>query len=146
MSTVRAHWRLMDNELLDRQLDVERHDVFDVMQLTRDTALANEVGVDLVEVDPGQESSMHRHNHAETVLYFTGGAGEVLLGAEREAHPVVAGDRLRIGKGVFHAVRTNDSALTFVSVQTPPILDIVAGTRDLEPIEAVQGSDDHARD
>lgn len=129
----------MNPELVDRDLEVERHDVFDVMQLTRGTALASEVGVDLVDVEPGRESSMHRHNLAETVLYFTAGAAEVLLGAEREVYPVAAGDRLRIGKGVFHAVRTRESSVSFVSVQTPPILDIVAGTRDLEPIDAVAG-------
>ena len=80
---------------------------------------------------------MHRHNHAETVLYFTAGSAEVLLGIEREVYPVVAGDRLQIGKGVFHAVRTLALPVSFVSVQTPPILDVVAGTRDLEPIDAV---------
>lgn len=127
----------MNSELVDRDLVVERHDVFDVMQLTRDTALASEVGVDLVEVEPGRESSMHRHNNAETVLYFTAGSAEVLLGSERDVYPVVAGERLRIGVGVFHAVRTLESAVSFVSVQSPPILDIVAGTRDLEPIETV---------
>ncbi len=127
----------MNRELVDRDLDVERHDVFDVMQLTRDTALAQDVGVDLVDVAPHQESSMHRHNLAETVLYFTAGAGEVLLTGDRQVHPVTAGDRLRIGKGVFHAVRTGDSSVSFISVQAPPILDIVAGTRDLEPIDAV---------
>ena len=49
---------------------------------------------------------------------------------------VKAGDRLRIGKGVFHAVRTGESSLRFLSVQAPPILDVEAGTRDLEPIDA----------
>ena len=48
---------------------------------------------------------------------------------------VAAGDRLRIGKGVFHAVRTRTSSLRFLSVQSPPILDVDAGTRDLEPID-----------
>ena len=79
---------------------------------------------------------MHRHNMAETVLYFLDGAGEVLLGADYEPVAVQAGDRLRIGKGVFHAVRTGPSNLRFLSVQAPPILDVEAGTRDLEPIDA----------
>ena len=123
------------DDVLDGELDVELHDVFHVMQLTRDTPLASVVAADLVDVDPGQESSMHRHNHAETVLYFLEGSGEVLLTADREVIAVAAGDRLRIGKGVFHAVRTRTSSLRFLSVQSPPILDVDAGTRDLEPID-----------
>ena len=58
----------------------------------------------------------------------------MLLTADYEAVPVSAGDRVHIGKGVFHAVRTGDSSLRFLSVQSPPILDVAAGTRDLEPI------------
>ncbi|MCB0965376.1 MAG: cupin domain-containing protein [Ilumatobacter sp.] len=127
---------MINPEILDDDLEVELHDVFHVMQVTRDTPLASEVAADLVDVMPGQESSMHRHNLAETVLYFLDGAGEVLLGADYEAVAVKAGDRLRIGKGVFHAVRTGASTLRFLSVQAPPILDVEAGTRDLEPIEA----------
>jgi len=124
----------MDRQLKDSNLEVELHDVFHVTQVTRGTALAEVVAADLVDVDPHQESSMHRHNNAETVLYFLEGRGEVLLNAERDVYPVAAGDRLLIGKGVFHAVRTTDSAVSFLSVQSPPILDVEKGTRDLEPI------------
>ena len=123
------------NDVLDADLEVELHDVFHVMQLTRDTALASVVAADLVDVDPHQQSSMHRHNHAETVLYFLDGSGEVLLTADYQAIAVTAGDRLHIGRGVFHAVRTGASSLRFLSVQSPPILDVAAGTRDLEPID-----------
>lgn len=126
---------MTNRDILDGDLEVEQQDVFQVMQLTRDTALASEVAVDLVEVEPNQESSMHRHNRAETVLYFLDGEAEVLLGAEYEAVAVKSGDRLRIGKGVFHAVRTRASNLRFLSVQSPPILDVAAGTCDLEPID-----------
>jgi quercetin dioxygenase-like cupin family protein len=122
------------DDVLDSGLEVELHDVFHVMQITRDTALASVVAADLVDVDPHQESSMHRHNHAETVLYVLEGRGEVLLTADCEAVPVSAGDRVHIGKGVFHAVRTGESNLRFLSVQSPPILDVAAATRDLEPI------------
>jgi len=122
------------SDILDSNLEVELHDVFQVRQVTRDTPLAETVAADLVAVDAGRESSMHRHNEAETVLYFLEGRGEVLLTEAYESVVVEAGDRLRIGKGVFHAVRTGDSPLRFLSVQSPPILDVVAGTRDLEPL------------
>ena len=122
------------NDVLDSDLDVELHDVFHVMQVTRDTALSAVVAADLVDVEPNQQSQMHRHNNAETVLYFLDGSGEVLLTEDYTPVAVTRGDRLHIGKGVFHAVRTSDSSLRFLSVQSPPILDVAAGTRDLEPI------------
>lgn len=123
------------DDVVDSDLEVELHDVFHVMQITRDTELSSVVAADLVDVDPNRESQMHRHNNAETVLYFLDGRGEVLLTDTYEAISVSAGDRLRIGKGVFHAVRTGDASLRFLSVQSPPILDVAAGTRDLEPID-----------
>jgi oxalate decarboxylase/phosphoglucose isomerase-like protein (cupin superfamily) len=119
---------------LDRDLAVERHDVFDVMQVTRGSALEALVAADLVGVEPHQQSSMHRHNNAETVLYFLSGSGQVLLTAEHTVVEVTAGDRLGIPRGMFHAVRTFDETLRFLSVQSPPILDITSGIKDLEPL------------
>ena len=43
------------DDVVDCDLAVELHDVFHVMQVTRDTALASVVAADLVEVDPHQE-------------------------------------------------------------------------------------------
>lgn len=113
-------------------LDVELHDVFHVMQLTRGTALESEVAADLVTVDPHQRSQIHRHNLAETVLYFLDGAATVTVG-EREV-AVVAGDRVTIGKGEFHGVATSEAGCRFLSVQIPPILNATTGFRDLEPL------------
>jgi mannose-6-phosphate isomerase-like protein (cupin superfamily) len=124
--------------IVDTSVEAERQDVFLVKQVTRGTALASIVAADLVEIEPDSESSMHRHNRAETVLYFLRGSGEVLLTERYEPVPVAAGDRLTIAKGVFHAVRTGAEALEFLSVQSPPILDVAAGTRDLEPIDVVR--------
>lgn len=120
---------------LESGLVAERHDVFDVVQVTRGTVLEPLVGADLVRVAPHEESSMHRHNHSETILYFTAGSGTVLVDEERTEIDVTAGDRLYIHQGQFHAVRTADSELQFLSVQSPPILDKSTGFRDLEPID-----------
>jgi quercetin dioxygenase-like cupin family protein len=115
----------------DSDLAVELHDVFNVLQVTRDTELEADVGVDIVAMDPGQTSQIHRHNLSETVLYFVDGHATVEV--SDVDHPVTAGDRLRIAKGEFHGVRTADESCRFVSVQTPPILNKTTGFRDLEP-------------
>lgn len=118
----------------DSDLAVELHDVFNVLQVTRDTVLESSVGVDIVGMDPGQTSQVHRHNLAETVLYFLEGAATVEV--NDVDHSVTAGDRLRIGKGEFHGVRTGAEGCRFVSVQSPPILSKATGFRDLEPRES----------
>jgi quercetin dioxygenase-like cupin family protein len=120
------------SDLVDRDLEVELHDVFNVMQLTRGTRLEAEVAADLVTMEQGQVSQIHRHNFAETVLYFLDGAAVVRVGEDDV--PVVAGDRLTIGKAVYHGVRTPDSPCRFISVQSPPILNKTTGFRDLEPL------------
>lgn len=109
----------------------EAFGVFEVKQLTRGTALESIVAADWVTIAPERTSEVHRHNHAETVLWIVEGAGTLIVGDAE--HPVEAGARVAIGKGVYHGVRTADRALTFLSVQSPPILDRERGTMDLEP-------------
>lgn len=113
---------------------VEPYDVFEVEQLTRDTALQAIVAVDRVRVAPGRSSRSHRHNRAETVLWIVEGSGVVRVGDRRiEARP---GHRIAIGPGVVHGVETGAEALVFLSVQAPPILDEATGSLDLEPADA----------
>lgn len=113
--------------------DAETSDVFHVTQVTRDTPLEDIVGADVVSVDPHQTSSVHRHNHAETVLYIIEGEGVVRV--EDEDVAVRAGQRVLIRPGQFHGVTTGDSSLRFLSVQSPPILNKARGTLDFEPLD-----------
>lgn len=117
--------------ILQPELPRERYDVFEVTQVTRGTPLESVVAADLVSVGPGSSSEVHRHNQAETVLVILDGSGTVLVGDE--SLRVSKGARILIGKGVFHGVRTEGDSLTFLSVQSPPILDKAHGTLDLEP-------------
>jgi quercetin dioxygenase-like cupin family protein len=121
----------MSEPVSDRNLVVDVNDVFQVMQLTRGTELESIVGADYVRLDPEQTSKIHRHNRAETVLYILDGNGVVVV--EDVDHNVVTGDRIRIRTGQYHGVRTEASALVFLSVQSPPILDKSTGVLDLEP-------------
>jgi len=118
----------------DQNIEIELHDVFYVQQVTRGTSIEEKVGVDLVTMDPGVSSEPHRHNHSETVLFFTEGKATVYVNFE----PIdaIAGDRLLIHKGEFHSVDTpENSGCAFLSVQTPPILSKATGFRDFETHE-----------
>lgn len=110
---------------------VERFGVFDVRQVTRGTALQSLVAADMVEIAPRSASEVHRHNRSETVIYVLAGEARALVG--ESWCEVRAGDRLLIGKGVFHGFVTGDRSLQFLSVQSPPILDEATGALDLEP-------------
>jgi mannose-6-phosphate isomerase-like protein (cupin superfamily) len=111
---------------------VERFDVFDVQQVTRGTALEAIVAADMVSIGPHMRSQVHRHQRSETVLYVFEGAGRARIG-ERHVE-VRAGDRIAIGKGVYHGFETAASPLRFLSVQSPPILDESTGQLDLDPL------------
>jgi quercetin dioxygenase-like cupin family protein len=115
---------------IDNDLDVELHDVFNVTQVTRGTPIEDQVGADLVTLDPSQASQTHRHNFSETVLFFT--EGEATVFVNDQPHQVTKGDRILIRKGEFHSVSTGNKSCSFLSVQTPPILNISTGFRDLE--------------
>ena len=110
---------------------VERFGVFDVQQVTRGTRLESQVAADMVTIAAHSTSEVHRHNRSETVIYILAGEGRALVG--EQWYDVHSGDRVLIGKGVFHGFATAGSALEFLSVQSPPILDESTGQLDLEP-------------
>lgn len=117
---------------INSSLEVELHDVFNVKQITRATPVEADVGADLVTMEAGQASQTHRHNFSETVLYFLSGGAIVYV--NDEPHEVKEGDRLVIRQTEYHSVSTSEeSGCAFLSVQTPPILNITTGFRDLEP-------------
>lgn len=124
---------------IDDKIEIELHDVFHVQQITRGTPIEEAVGADLVTMEPGKNSEPHRHNFSETVLFFT--AGKAVVHINGEPHVVKAGDRILIHKTEFHSVTTaDDSGCAFLSVQTPPILTKVTGSRDLETLEAAKAA------
>jgi quercetin dioxygenase-like cupin family protein len=115
---------------MGEQLETELHDVFQVRQVTRETSLEHLVGADVVTLDEHMTSQIHRHNRSDTVLYILEGSGTIVIDAVE--HQVGTGERVHIAPGAFHGVRTGDSTLKFLSVQSPPILDRSTGVLDLE--------------
>ena len=115
--------------------DPELNDVFNVTQVTRATALEDIVGADVVTVNPGSTSQVHRHNRGgDDPLHPLSRAWAFVLVGDTPV-PVAAGDRVLIHKGVFHGVRTEGSRLRFLSVQSPPILNKARDFLDLEPLD-----------
>jgi quercetin dioxygenase-like cupin family protein len=119
-------------EIIDQNLPSEAFGVFEVVQITRGTPLEHVVAADLVTIPPRKTSEIHRHNNTESVLLILEGSGTILVG--KSSYSVRKGARIIIGKGIFHGVRTGSEALTFLSVQAPPILDRERGVLDLEPM------------
>lgn len=120
-------------EILVPRLPAEDFDVSHAVQLTRESPLEHIVAVDWVTVAPDRTSQVHRHNGTDSVLDIVAGSETVLVGENGCA--VRPGARIFIGKGVFHGVRTADEPLTFLSVQSPPILDADRGRLVLEPLD-----------
>src|SRR3546814_3718728 len=113
---------------IDRDLEVELHDVFHVQQVTRDTPIEVAVGADLVPMESGQSSQTHRHNFSETVLFFLGGEATVFI--NDTPHAVSAGDRILIHKPAYPSVAPSAaSGRSFLWVQTRPIFRKATGFR-----------------
>ncbi|HKB02969.1 MAG TPA: cupin domain-containing protein [Gemmataceae bacterium] len=111
-------------------VESESFGAFRVTPITRGTALEAVLGLDLVTVPAGVTTEIHRHRHAENVVYILSGAATAII--DHVGYRVVAGDRLTIGKGIFHGFKTSETPLTFVSVQSPPILNAKLNTLDTE--------------
>jgi len=115
--------------IVDR-VEAETYGAFVVSQITRDTNLEDLLGLDLITVAASPRTEIHRHPHAENVIYVLSGAAVAII--DHADHEVKSGDRIRIGKGVYHGFRTAAEPLVFVSVQSPPILDKKRNRLDTE--------------
>ena len=106
--------------IVDRVVS-ETRGAFLVSQISRDTDLEDTVGLDLITIAAATKTEIHRHPHAENVVYILRGIATAIVdGVE---HLVTEGDRIRIGKGISHGFQTGNDPLTFISVQSPPILN-----------------------
>lgn len=105
---------------------------FVVGQITRDTRLEATVGADIIFIPPNTTTEIHVHRRAENVLFVLTGSAKVVLG--KNTLRLRAGDRIRIEKGTQHGFKTTRSAICFISVQSPPILNKTTGAFDLEVI------------
>jgi len=125
---------MTDREPILRRVESETYGAFRVTAITRGTALEDLLGLDLVTIPAGVTTEVHRHPHAENVVYILSGDATALI--DHVVYRVAEGDRLRIGKGVYHGFKTSETPLTFVSVQSPPILNKTLNTLDTEVLES----------
>ena len=124
---------MTDQEPILHRVESETYGAFRVTQITRGTALEDLLGLDLVTIPAGTTTEVHRHPHAENVVYILSGDATAII--EHVGYRVVAGDRLRIGKGVYHGFKSAGTPLTFVSVQSPPIVNKKRSLLDTEILE-----------
>ena len=87
----------------------------DERYVVQDNRLLKNLILSSTRLNPGKETTGHRHEGQEEVYMFMEGTGEMLLDEKRFA--VNAGDIVLIEDGVFHRVyNTSDKVLYFVCV------------------------------
>jgi quercetin dioxygenase-like cupin family protein len=121
---------MVDQKPIVDRVASETFGAFQVTQITPDTDLEDVVGLDLLTIAAETKTEIHRHPHAENVIYILQGTATAIIGGV--AHRATEGDRIRIGKGVSHGFQTANVPLTFVSVQSPPILNRKLNLLDTE--------------
>ena len=87
----------------------------DERYVVSDNTLLKNLILSSTRLNPGKETTGHRHEGQEEVYMFMEGTGEMLLDEKR--FPVKTGDIVLIEDGVFHRVyNTSDEELYFVCV------------------------------
>ena len=87
----------------------------DERYVVRDNRTLKNLILSSTRLNPGKETTGHRHKGQEEVYMFVEGTGEMLLDNNRFS--IKAGDVVLIEDGVFHRVyNTSDSELYFVCV------------------------------
>lgn len=83
--------------------------------VVKDNNLLKNLILSSTRLNPGKQTTGHKHAGQEEVYLFMEGQGEMLLDDRR--FPVKAGDIVLIEDGVFHRVyNTSESELYFVCV------------------------------
>jgi len=83
--------------------------------VVKDNNLLKNLILSSTRLNPGKQTTGHKHAGQEEVYLFMEGQGEMLLDEKR--FPVKAGDIVLIEDGVFHRVyNTSESELYFVCV------------------------------
>ena len=86
--------------------------------IVKDNKTLNNLVVSSTELNPGKETSGHRHAGQEEVYFFISGSGRMIIdGDDYREFSVEAGDVMLIPDGAFHKVRnTGQEPLYFVCV------------------------------
>lgn len=86
--------------------------------IVKDNTFLNNLIVSSTDLNPGKQTSGHRHAGQEEVYHFVSGSGKMIVdGDEYKEFPVTAGDVVLIPDGAFHKVINNsDEQLYFVCV------------------------------
>lgn len=100
-----------------------------VNELVMDRSEAATSEVFIVELAPGEAPPPHQHDDMEQIFYILSGQGRLEIGPAREAHPVWAGDVIRIPPATLHSIYClGDITLRYLAVDCFP-----AGRPETEP-------------
>lgn len=86
--------------------------------VVKDNKFLNNLILSSTDLNPGKETSGHRHAGQEEVYLFVSGSGRMIVdGDEYAEFPVTTGDVVLIPDGAFHKVINNsDEQLYFICV------------------------------
>lgn len=70
-----------------------------------------------VAIDPHQQTRTSFHRVAEEFYFVLAGSGTAIL--DGQAHPLAAGDFLRLPPGMTHAFTTDDAPLEMLNIHAP---------------------------
>ena len=75
-------------------------------------------------LQPGEKTSLHKHDDCEQLWYVIEGCGTLLTGPERQQQPIRAGDVVLTRRNILHSVENNgDAVLRYLAV------DVFVGER-----------------
>ena len=85
---------MTDQEPILHRVESETYGAFRVTQITRGTALEDLLGLDLITIPAGTTTEVHRHPHAENVVYILSGDATAII--DHVGYRVTEGDRITI--------------------------------------------------
>lgn len=113
-----THWISEKNLQLSKRRLFEGFEIFDDI----DGALIPEREVSYLRLSAAHTYPQHIHYKSDAFFVFISGKGILLSGTR--AIPVNADDSIKIPRGMPHGFKLeNGTVLTFISIQSPPILN-----------------------
>jgi len=97
--------------------------------LTLDNHFNSNVGIEYVTLSKASFHERHYHKNSDAFIYIIDGNGFV-IGQEDEKYSYKSGEIFYFEKGTYHGFIV-ESTTQFISIQSPPIINIKDNSEDL---------------